>query len=182
MQPAVVLRYAAIACIATSAFALDPAAFQRVFNGTSLSSSQIDQLAKAYNDGLKKSQGKEAGEAFIASLNITDKKALTDKFLDLRKKDLLLRNLHSETMKSIKDVVSKEIKNKVAEWKAKAEKLYKGDFSKSQISVVRTLLEEVPAKIKKTVETKINEPLQKFKSQKSMEGLLSAIATFHSPK
>ncbi|RCN47044.1 hypothetical protein ANCCAN_06875 [Ancylostoma caninum] len=90
----------------------------------------------------------------------------------------MLRNLYGAVMKSISNDISKDLKAKIHGWKQEADKKYTGDFSKSQLEIVRRIENEVPAAQKEATKSKLNQPLQAFKPQKEMEKLLAALTTF----
>ncbi|KAL6734974.1 hypothetical protein Aduo_005460 [Ancylostoma duodenale] len=172
-KPAVILVFAA------TTFSLDSAAFHRIFNNSALTQQEIEQLAKEYNYGVESGRGKEAGVDYLKSLGANkQQKSIISKFLDVWKKDLMLRNLHGAVVKSIRNDISKDLKAKIPDWKQEADKKYKGDFSKSQLEVVRRIENEVPKAQKEATKTKLNQPLQAFKAQKEMEKLLAALTTF----
>ncbi|KHJ98341.1 hypothetical protein OESDEN_01672 [Oesophagostomum dentatum] len=111
MRSSVMIRWLLSAFSITVVFSLDSAVFHRIFNGT-LTSGQIEQLADEYNEGVKTGAGKEMGLAFISSVHGVEQ-AVIDKFLDVWRKDLMLRSLHGAAMQTIKDDITKDLKKKV---------------------------------------------------------------------
>ncbi|EYB89775.1 hypothetical protein Y032_0228g2894 [Ancylostoma ceylanicum] len=179
MHAAAVTKCAVVFVVVATAFSLDSVAFHRIFNNTALTQHEIEQLATQYNDGVQIGRGKEAGLDYLKSLTANkQQKSTINKFLDVWKKDLMLRKLHGAVMKSISGDISKDLKAKISDWKQEADKKYKGDFSKSQLEVVRKIENEVPAALKEATKKKLNQPLQAFKTQKEMEKLLASMTTF----